>query len=74
MLEGLPTIPSPRSVSFSGEGHDIELIGSQKTLVGWLGELNTTSVPNGMYSLRSKAYGAFGQSDLSKSITITINN
>ncbi len=44
------------------------------TCYGWLASWNTTTVPNGSYTLQSVAYDAAGMSAHSASITITVNN
>jgi uncharacterized protein YjbI with pentapeptide repeats len=44
------------------------------TLYGWLGQWNTTVVPNGTYTLQSVASYAGGVSGTSAPITITVNN
>jgi uncharacterized protein YjbI with pentapeptide repeats len=44
------------------------------TYVGWLAKWNTTSVPNGTYSLQSVAADADGNTDTSTPISITVNN
>jgi hypothetical protein len=42
------------------------------TLFGWLAQWNTTSVPNGIYSLHSVAFFGNGESGTSPGITITV--
>jgi uncharacterized protein YjbI with pentapeptide repeats len=44
------------------------------TLYGWLARWNTTSVPNGTYSLQSVATDADHDTDTSEAITVTVNN
>ncbi len=44
------------------------------TYYGWLAKWNTTTVPNGTYTLQSVATDALGQSTASASITVTVNN
>ncbi len=44
------------------------------TIYGWLATWNTTTVPNGTYSLQSVASYAGGVSAASASITITVTN
>jgi uncharacterized protein YjbI with pentapeptide repeats len=44
------------------------------TLYGWLAQWNTTTVPNGIYSLQSVATDADNNTDTSAPITVTINN
>src|ERR1700733_1607865 len=44
------------------------------TYVGWLAKWNTTSVPNGSYSLQSMATDADNDTDSSTPVTITVNN
>jgi len=44
------------------------------TLYGWLAEWNTTSVPNGTYTLQSVATFSGGVSGTSTGITITVDN
>ncbi len=65
------------SVSFelSGGGLTDQVIGgSTPTVYGWLGQWNTTTVPNGTYTLQSVASYAGGLSGTSAPITITVNN
>jgi hypothetical protein len=44
------------------------------TLYGWLGQWNTTALPNGTYTLQSVASYTGGVSGTSTPITITVNN
>jgi hypothetical protein len=44
------------------------------TIYGWLAGWNTTTVPNGTYTLQSVAYDAGGLSTHSTGITITVHN
>ena len=44
------------------------------TLFGWLANWNTTTVPNGTYSLQSVATDAAASTESSNAITITVNN
>jgi len=45
-----------------------------KTEIGWVADWNTTSVPNGRYTLQSVAYEAGGLSSTSPGVTITVAN
>ena len=44
------------------------------TLFGWLAQWNTTSVPNGSYTLQSVATDADANTDTSEPISITVTN
>ena len=44
------------------------------TYYGWLAGWNTTTVPNGTYTLQSVAYDASGNSGKSAGVTITVAN
>lgn len=44
------------------------------TIYGYLASWNTTSVPNGSYSLQSEAYDAAGLTGFSPGVTVTVNN
>ena len=44
------------------------------TLFGWLAKWNTTTVPNGTYTLQSDVTDAANDTDISDPITITVNN
>ena len=44
------------------------------TIYGWFGGWNTTTVPNGTYTLQSVAYDAGGLSTRSSGITVHVNN
>jgi Bacterial Ig domain/Bacterial Ig-like domain (group 3) len=48
--------------------------GGFPTIYGWLGQWNTTSVPNGTYNLQSVASYLNGVSTTSAPTTITVNN
>jgi hypothetical protein len=65
------------SVNFelSGGPFTDQLIsGSTPTIYGYIGAWNSTSVPNGTYTLLSVATDTLGQSTTSATITITVNN
>jgi hypothetical protein len=44
------------------------------TYYGWLAKWNTTTVPNGTYTIKSVAYDASGNSGQSAGVTITVAN
>jgi hypothetical protein len=48
--------------------------GSTRTYIGWLGGWNTTSVPNGTYTLNSVASYAGGVTGTSPAVTFTVAN
>ncbi len=54
--------------------NDKVISGSTPTIFGWLGGWDTTTVPNGTYSLQSVATDIDGVSTSSAPITITVNN
>jgi hypothetical protein len=65
------------SVSYEVSGgslNDQVVSGATGTLYGWFGALNSTSLPNGTYTLQSVATDRVGQSTTSAPITITVNN
>ena len=53
---------------------DAPISGSTSTYVGWLGGWNSTTVPNGTYTIQSVASYAGGVSATSPGVTITVNN
>jgi hypothetical protein len=53
---------------------DVQVATGTNTLYGWLGVWNTTTVPDGTYTLTSVASYAGGVSGTSAGITVTINN
>jgi hypothetical protein len=64
------------SVEFvlSGGSYSNQVIGTATpTYYGWLYGWNTTTVPNGAYTLRSEAFNSTG-SAFSSSVNITVNN
>ncbi len=65
------------TVSFELTGgalNDQVISGGFPTIYGWLGQWNTTTVPNGTYTLQSVASYPNGVSTTSAGVTITINN
>jgi Bacterial Ig domain len=59
----------------SGNGLSDKVIATATpTLFGWVAKWNTTSVPNGTYSLQSVATDAANNSYTSEPITVTVNN
>ena len=44
------------------------------TIYGWLGQWDTTSVPNGTYTLTSIAFYANELGGISAPITVTVSN
>jgi hypothetical protein len=66
-----------KSVNFEltgGPDNDTVIGSGFPTIYGWLAEWNTTSVPNGTYTLQSVAAYAGGVSGTSTGITITVGN
>jgi hypothetical protein len=66
-----------KSVSFEltgGPDNDTVIATGFPTIYGWLAEWNTTSVPNGTYTLQSVAAYAGGVTGTSTGITITVSN
>jgi uncharacterized protein YjbI with pentapeptide repeats len=53
---------------------DQVISGSMRTYIGWLGGWNTTSVPDGTYTLNSVASYAGGVAGTSPPVTITVAN
>ena len=53
---------------------DQVISGSTPTIYGWIGGWNTTSVPDGMYTLQSVASYAGGVSGTSAPVTVTVSN
>ena len=53
---------------------DVQIATAAPTLIGWLSAWNTTTVPNGSYTLQSVASYAGGVSGTSTGITITVSN
>ncbi len=65
------------SVSFELTGGtltDQVISSSTPTYFGWIGQWDTTTVPDGTYTLQSVASYAGGVSGTSQGITITVNN
>jgi peptidoglycan/LPS O-acetylase OafA/YrhL len=59
----------------SGTGlRDRSICTATATIVGWLCDWNTSSVPNGHYDLRSVLYDAAGHSVRSGPISVTVRN
>jgi uncharacterized protein YjbI with pentapeptide repeats len=76
-----PLIPPYVTFEISGGTlSDYEIAQATPTLYGWLAKWDTTSVPNGTYTLNSVAtylsgaIGAIPLNDTSAPITITVNN
>ena len=59
---------------FGGTVSDRVISGSSPTLYGWIGGFDSTSVPNGTYTLQSVATDVGGISASSVPVTITVNN
>jgi hypothetical protein len=69
--------PGTTQVQFvlNGETQSNAVIGmATPTIVGWLAGWNSTTVPNGVYTLQSVASYANGTSGTSTSIPIAVNN
>ncbi len=69
--------PGVTSVVFelSGNGLSDQVVATgTPTLYGYLAQWNTTTVPNGSYSLQSVATDTAANTDTSTPITITVNN
>jgi thermitase len=59
----------------TGDSNNDELIAvATPTPYGWLGQWDTTSVPNGTYTLNSVAYEAAGNVGRSANVNITVQN
>ena len=50
------------------------IVTATPTLFGWLAYFNSTTVPNGTYTLQSVATDSVGETRSSPSVTITVNN
>ena len=59
--------------SISGQGKTVTQ-SATTTAYGWLSRWNTTSVPNGTYTVRSVAYGVTGLVGTSTSIAVSVKN
>lgn len=59
--------------SIAGEGRTVTSRAAI-TPYGWLGGWNTRSVPNGVYTVRSVAYGANGLTTLSTGVVVDVKN
>jgi len=57
-----------------GTYNDTVISGSFPTYFGWIGGWNTTTVPNGTYTLQSVATDVEGFTTMSDPITVTVNN
>jgi hypothetical protein len=57
-----------------GPDNDTQIATATPTFYGWLARWNTTTVPNGTYTLQSVASYKGGVSGTSPPITITVNN
>jgi uncharacterized protein YjbI with pentapeptide repeats len=69
--------PGAASVVFELSGGTLSnqvIATATPTLFGWLAKWNTTTVPNGSYSLQSVATDTAANTDTSTPITITVNN
>jgi hypothetical protein len=65
------------SVSFElsgGPDNNTQIATATPSVYGWLAHWNTTTVPNGTYTLQSVASYSGGVSGISPPITITVNN
>jgi hypothetical protein len=69
-----PDVTSVRFEVTGGTLSDKVISGSTRTALGWLGGWNTTTLPNGIYTLRSVASYANGESGSSLGITIRVDN
>ena len=57
-----------------GTLNDVSIATATPTLVGWLADWNSRTVPNGIYMLQSVAYDAEGFSTHSNGITVSVLN
>jgi major membrane immunogen (membrane-anchored lipoprotein) len=57
-----------------GTLNDALIATATRTSYGWLAGWNTTTVPDGTYTLQSEAYDTGGNSGLSPGITVTVDN
>jgi uncharacterized protein YjbI with pentapeptide repeats len=69
--------PGINSVVFEltgGLDNDTQIATATATIYGWVAKWNTTTVPNGTYTLQSVATGAATNTEASNPITITVCN
>ncbi len=57
-----------------GSLHDSLIATATRSSVGWAARWNTTTVPNGRYTLQSVAYDAVGDSGRSADVVVTVKN
>jgi hypothetical protein len=71
-----PGVASVKYVISGGPNNLVDTLisGSTPTYIGWIGAWNSTTVPNGTYTLQSVATYAGGVNGTSPGITITVSN
>lgn len=57
-----------------GNSNNSVIVTATPTLFGWLAYFNSTTVPNGTYTVQSVATDSGGETGSSPSVTITVNN
>ncbi len=65
------------AVDFLASGgalHNTKIASARRSLIGWLAEWNTSSVPNGTYQLVSVGYNRNGRSVRSPDVIIKVEN
>jgi hypothetical protein len=69
-----PWVASAKYELTGGTLNDAVIATATPTFYGWIAQWDTTSVPNGTYTLQSVASDTGGSTGTSSGVSITVNN
>jgi hypothetical protein len=69
-----PNVTAVDFVATGGPYQDVKIATGALSLVGWISDWQTKTVPNGTYRISSIGYNVSGQSSGSASITVKVKN
>jgi hypothetical protein len=68
------TVTAVQFLATGGTLHDAKIATAGLAIIGWVAKWDTTTVPNGSYTVVSVGYNSAGHSSRSSGVAITVKN